>query len=202
MWFKGERMISIVIPHRKGELCNITLKTLQTQTYKDFETIVIEDTEGRGPNWARNQGILCANGEYLLMSDADIHWYSDALFTLLATLDYYPHCSYSYGQYEMGGKIYCKRDFNTDALRQGNFISTMSLIRRKDFPESGFDENIKRLQDWDLWLTMLEQGKIGVNCNKILFSTAIREGISCGKTIPKEGYEEAIRIVKTKHGLL
>ena len=193
-------MISIVIPFRPNESCDITLKTLQTQTYKDFETIIIEDSEQRGANWARNQGALQAKGEMLLFSDSDIHWFSNALETMLAYLYTFQKVSYCYGQYTMGGKIYCNRDFDPEVLKQINYISTMSLMRTKDFP--GFDENIKRLQDWDLWLTMLKQGKIGINCKTILFTTNIREGISCGKTIPKEGYEEAVKIVKTKHGLI
>ena len=46
----------------------------------------------------------------------------------------------------------------------------MSLIRRKDFPQSGWDESIKKLQDWDLWLQMLSEGKTGLWIPQVLFT--------------------------------
>ena len=41
------------------------------------------------------------------------------------------------------------------------YIHTMSLIKKEDYPETGWDESIAKLQDWDLWLTMSEQNKKG-----------------------------------------
>jgi len=46
------------------------------------------------------------------------------------------------------------------------YIHTTSLIKKDYFP--GFDENIKRFQDWDLWLTMLQSGHTGYFINQIL----------------------------------
>jgi len=71
------------------------------------------------------------------------------------------------------------------------------LIRSDDFP--CFDENIRRLQDWDLWLTMLEKGNIGTYCGKRIFVTYVRNGISFGN---KLSYKVAKNIVLRKHGKL
>lgn len=116
--------------------------------------------------------------------------------TLLETLVSHPEASYSYGAYEMEGKTQCNKEFDAERLLQTNYISTMSLIRREHFP--GFDERIYRLQDWDLWLSMLEQGHIGVYCGATIFSTKIRNGITHNGEI---GWDEANKIIKQKHNL-
>jgi hypothetical protein len=87
------------------------------------------------------------------------------------------------------------------------------LIRRTDF--SGFDESLTKFQDWDLWLTMAEQGKKGVWINRELYRIEPRkQGLSrwlprIAYMIPwqKLGYQpkevgryrEAEAIVRQKH---
>ena len=119
-------------------------------------------------------------------------------YTHLEPLEKVAPVSYSYGSYEMDGKIQCDKEFNPATLRDTNFISTMSLIRTKDFP--GFDESIKRLQDWDLWLTMLlKDQNYGVYVGKKIFTTQKRDGITEGKDA--QPYAEAVEIIKKKHSL-
>lgn len=96
----------------------------------------------------------------------------------------------------MGGKTQCNKEFDAERLLQTNYISTMSLIRRVAFP--GFDERIQRLQDWDLWLTMLGQGKTGVYCGATVFSTKERDGITRNGSM---GWDEANKIIKQKHNI-
>jgi hypothetical protein len=116
----------------------------------------------------------------------------------VAALDAHPEAAYSFGAYEMGGRIYCDHQFDAQALRKRNLASTMSLIRRPLFP--GFDPEIKRLQDWDLWLTMAARGHDGVHCGGApIFSTAVRPGgITYGGSI---SYEEAFEVLRKKHSL-
>lgn len=47
------------------------------------------------------------------------------------------------------------------------YINTAALIRKEHF--LGFDEKLKKFQDWDLWLTMSEAGHSGVWLNQILY---------------------------------
>jgi hypothetical protein len=102
-------------------------------------------------------------------------------------------------------------EFNAEKLKTAPYIHTMGLIRRSDFPAAGWDINIKKLQDWDLWLTMLEQGHEGLWVNQILFTIAPGGIISSWlpasayllfpflPTVKK--YKRAVQIVKHKHGL-
>jgi hypothetical protein len=105
--------------------------------------------------------------------------------------------------------------FDEDKLRQNNFIMTTSLMRRHDFPY--FDESLKRFQDWDLWLTMSESGKVATYLPEFLFFIIPhKNGIS--SWLPKiaykkpwsmlpffkkrvMAYEEARKIIMQKHGL-
>lgn len=187
-------LISVIIPNRENENPYQTLESLSIQTVP-FETIVVYD-EDKGANWARNRGAELARGDYLLFSDNDILWENDALENLYKGLSSLASPGYCYGWYTIDNFAYCQQDFSASLLKKRNFISTMTLIRREIFP--GFDERLKRLQDWDLWLTLLEKDIYGIFCNRKIFSTTRREGITSGLEI---SWEEAERIVKEKHGL-
>lgn len=177
-----------------------TVQTIMNQTMGITVVNIIRDNF-QGANYARNRGFDMVRTPFVLFSDDDIDWEPDAFENLYHALYTNPQASYSYGWYEMNGKRYCDQPFNADLLRQKNYISTMSLIRKEDFLY--FDPEIKRLQDWELWLTLLDNGKTGVYCEEKIFSTCVREGITFGKngdTNPN-AWREAERIVKRNHGL-
>lgn len=187
--------ISIIIPNRETENPYETLKSLKNQM-KNCEIIIVYD-EGKGANWARNRGAELAKGSYLLFSDNDVIWEHDALTNLYYTLIHDKlGASYCYGWYAMDDLEYCRQEFSQGLLYKHNYISTMTMIKKGVFP--GFDESLQRLQDWDLWLTLLTKGFHGVYCPHKIFTTKKREGITYGNGIP---WEEARDIVLTKHGL-
>jgi GT2 family glycosyltransferase len=63
--------ISAVVPTRdRPALLRRCLAALEKQTVP-IEIIVIEDTEGRGPAWARNEGARRAQGEAICFTDDD-----------------------------------------------------------------------------------------------------------------------------------
>lgn len=188
--------LTIVIPTRTYETANYTLESLKLSSYQDFKTIVVSD-EGKGANYARNKGFLQVDTEFVLFSDNDIQWTINGLKYLVDTLKAHPECSYSYGLYRIADIIQCHEQFDPDTLKHHNYISTMSLIRSKDFP--GFDESLKRFQDWDLWLNLLvNHNKIGVNCNKLIFDTPVRDGITKNAELTEQ---QATKILKEKYNL-
>ena len=193
-----DKLISVVIPCRKGENADITLRTLRDQTFTRFTTILVIDAYSRGASWARNRGFLEVRTPFVLFSDNDLLWYPTALDRLHYFLNEAASASYSYGWYELGNGVALGRDrkFSPRDLVKGNFISTMSLIRTDDFP--GFDENLRRLQDWDLWLTMLRQKKVGVYANTKLFRT---EGSNSGITAT-EDLSVATNYIVCKHDII
>jgi glycosyltransferase involved in cell wall biosynthesis len=63
--------ISVVVPTRaRPELLQRCLEALQNQTVP-IEIVVVEDKEGRGPAWARNEGVRRAQGQVICFTDDD-----------------------------------------------------------------------------------------------------------------------------------
>jgi|SRR5688572_16034150 len=229
--------ISIIIPtYQHADELPLCLASIFEQTFRDYEVIVVNDgsTDGtrealapfmdriayveqvnRGGNAARNRGWADAKGDFLLFCDADVIMRPDMLVRMLETLRQQPDASYAYSSFRFGWKKFKLWPFDAARLRKMNYIHTTSLIRREHFP--GFDEKIKRLQDWDLWLTMLEQGHEGVWVPEYLFQCLPHKG-GISLWVPKifnaipwkafgirmknlEKLEEARRVMKEKHHL-
>jgi len=188
--------ISIVIPayQHAGEIA-ACLTSIFAQTFKDCEVIVVNDgstddtlevlkpfldritlidQENRGGNAARNRGFDASRGGFVIFCDADIVMRPDMLAKMLAALREHPEASYAYSSFKFGWKAFHLWPFDAAKLRRMNYIHTTSLLRREHFPR--FDEKIRRLQDWDLWLTMLEQGHTGVWIPERLFRAIPHHG--------------------------
>jgi glycosyltransferase involved in cell wall biosynthesis len=169
--------------------------------------------ENSGAPAARNKGFTAAKGEYVIFWDADTLAEPDMLQKMYSALQNNSQASYAYSKFKFGWKTMQSRAFDADALKQVNFIDTTSLIRRADLGSAPWDEKLKRFQDWDLWLSMLEQGKTGVFVPEILYKKIVggRVGISNWlpsfvyklpwKTKSVEKYKNAKEIIVKKHNL-
>lgn len=194
-------MVSVIIPVRAGGDPYVTLRSLKAQDFP-LEVCIGQDVDGRGANWARNHAVKMARTEYLLFSDDDIQWRPGAVRLLYETLVATPAASYAYGAWRLvggprDGFVQCDREFNGPALERGNYISTMSLVRRQAFLR--FDEDLHRLQDWELWLRMwLGSKAAGVYCGQIIFDSAEREGIT---TTGQVAWQAARDYIVAKHNL-
>lgn len=186
------------------------------QPYLDAGLITVQKKENQGnPNPTRNMGFHLSSGSRVLFLDADIVMRKDMLENLSRALDEHPNVGYAYSAFRFGWKRFRSFSFDADRLKRMNYIHTSALIRREVFP--GFDETIKRFQDWDLWLTMLEKGIEGVLVPEVLFQALQargRMGISSWRPsffykVPWFGhrpdsvkkYEEARKIIYDKHHL-
>lgn len=211
--------VSIVIPAwNSTETLPRTLHAISLQTWKNLEVIVVDDGSSDNPKavcdrfpWvrcvametnsgapaARNRGFRESTGEYVFFCDADVTMHPRCIERMVTTLELNPHASYAYCSFRFSWRTFDLFDFDPQRLKESNYICTMSLIRRSAFP--GWDESIKRLQDWDLWLTMLEQGKTGVWVPARLFSATVgRNGISARVQRPPQA---AVNRIRTKHRL-
>lgn len=232
-------MVSIIIPiYNQTKKLDECLESIKNQTYSNYEIIVVNDrsTESmskvikkyqhefgikmevincqsrQGAPHARNRGFKNSQGEFVLFCDADAVLNPETLEIMLNTLKSYPEASYVYSSHLYGYKLFRSFPFDPEKLKQMPYIHTTSLIRREHFPELGWDESIKKLQDWDLWLTMLEQGHKGFWIDQVLFK--IKPGGVYSSWLPSltykllpflpkvKKYKEAMRIVKEKHGLI
>ena len=231
--------ISVIIPtYQHGRTLAVCLDSLLRQTRVPDEIIVVDDgstddttqrlapyqgrvtivrQDNQGAPSARMAGFERSTGSLLLFCDADVLAEPTMLEELQKTLEVHPEASYAYSSFIWVHRRFVSRDFDPVALQQNNYINTMSLIRREHFP--GFDLALKRFQDWDLWLTMLEAGHTGVFVDAFLFTVLQdqgRRGISTWLPsfmyrIPWKQigwaprsvmvYEEAAEIIRRKHQL-
>lgn len=230
-------VISIIIPiYNQASKIGDCLESILKQTYSDWEVIVVNDgstdaidhvieqyrntfsndqffyfsKRNEGSNPTRNYGFEKARGEYLLFCDADLVLIPTMLEKMLETLQANPEVSFVYSSFYYGAKLFKLFPYDQDRLRRMPYIHTTSLLRREHFP--GFDNAIRRLQDWDLWLTMLNQGHIGVWINEPLFKVKISGHISTWlprisyKVLPflpaVKKYKASVAHIKNKHGLV
>lgn len=203
-------LISVVVPaYQHATALPLCLEAIFAQTYPKIEIIVVDDgstdntqevlqayrerikivlQKNQGANPARNRGLQEASGEFVIFCDADVIMKSQMLEEMHKALLAHPEASYAYASFWFGWKHFAGQEFDAEKLRQMNFIHTSSLIRRADFP--GFDEGIKRLQDWDVWLTMLGQGKRGVFVPETLCTVSIHGASRIGSSwLPKILYK-------------
>lgn len=230
--------VSVIIPaYQHAKELPDCLESLFAQTIKPFEIIVVNDgstdntsevldlyknqgvkiikQENSGANAARNRGFDESSGDFVIFCDADIVMRPDCLEKMAEALEKNPNASYAYSSFKFGFKIFKLWPFDGDKLKKMPYIHTSSLIRRAHFPR--FDEKIRRLQDWDLYLTMLEKGHTGVWIPEILFTVKPRKN-GMSEWIPSffykipwpilgfaptaiKKYRSAEEIIKKKHNL-
>lgn len=198
--------ISVIIPlsaHRRKFFNQFVMPLLESN---DPMEIVINDNLGSAPK-KRNEGFKKSTQPYLFFCDDDILMPNDLLKNLYDLLQKNPDAAYAYTGYEgivlhpkghpmKGNFPIDSMKFNEDILKKMNYISTMALIRRDKFPM--FDESLLRLQDWDLWLTMLKNGDKGVFLpNEKFYAYYLDEG----QTSNNNSESMAIYNIRKKHNI-
>ncbi|HVM90983.1 MAG TPA: glycosyltransferase [Verrucomicrobiae bacterium] len=191
--------ISVIIPvfNDAGDLVPC-LQSLQRQTFRDFETIIVDDgstepvkgadirfEKNKGAPAARNAGFAKSRGAFVLFLDDDAVLVPEALASMLEALEADTRADFAYPSFKLGLKTFKGRPYDEAALRREPYIHTSALIRREAFP--GFDESLKKFQDWDLFLTMAEKGSRGVWIDKILFTLKPRGVMS--RWMPRIAYD-------------
>lgn len=233
--------LSIVIPvYQHADACVRCLVSLSAQTRLPDEVVVVDDgsTDGleekilpvqkdfafpvrlirfeqnKGAPAARNEGARHTTGDYLLFLDADTELQPRMLERFETTLETHPEIDIVYSAYDFGWQ-FSLVPFSPARLEQANFIHMNSLLRRSAFP--GFDESLKKFQDWDLWLTMVKRGSKAMGLSDVLFSVEPRK-TGYSQWVPSflytlpwkklgwapqavKKYQSAEEIIRKKHGL-
>lgn len=198
--------VSVIIPltkSRRNFFENMVLPLIEANNVNE---IIINDSEGLAPK-KRNDGYRKSTQPYLFFCDDDILLPANYIESLLKVLNKNPDIGFVYTGYHgivlhpdshpMRGNFEIPAiEFNSNALKQGNYISTMTLVRRELFPM--FDETLKRLQDWDVWLTLVNRGVKG----KLVSSqTFYAYYIDAGITSNDNSEVDAINVIRNKHRL-
>ena len=196
--------VSVIIPcYNQERYISECLDSLNMQTFKDFEAIIIDDgstdnsaqivrldtdkypnfsmisQQNKGVVSARNFSIAHAKGEYIFPLDADDIIAPTALEKLVAAIkagkgDIITSRVEMFGKKTGELKLKYPNKYN---LSKNNCLVNSSLFRKADFEKSGgYDSEFNLgLEDYDLWLNMVLNQKLKIyRIPEILFFYRIK----------------------------
>lgn len=194
---KNNPSVSVIITtHNREDLLPRAINSVLAQTYNNFEIIIVDDgstdnteqlvnsymqehkqikyikhEKAKGGNAARNSGIRAASGEFVAGLDDDDEFTSDRLWILMDNYnDQYSLITSRSIKITKSNQTKTKyiSEVDLDTMLFFNAIGNQVLVKKAIIMESGlFDENLKRYQDYDMWLRIIQKyGKAKV-VNKI-----------------------------------
>lgn len=165
---------------------------------------------GRGGNYARNQGIINSKGDYVAFLDDDDEWVSNKIEKQCSILDNNPEVGLVYTAVK---SIYVneKLSYNfypkyvgdlSKTILFGNCIGTTSsvMVRKELLLGDMFDEKLRALQDFELWIRLCQRTKVAA-CQDVLllyYNQTAKKQITSNTTI----FEESIDYITNKHSNL
>lgn len=222
-------LVSIIITtHNRENLLPRAVESVLAQTYKNIEIIVVDDgsrdsteilvqkymkkhtyikyikhEKALGGNAARNSGIRAACGEFITGLDDDDEFTPDRIQVLMGNHnDEYSLVASRALKITKAGQQKTKYipevDLNT--MLYFNAIGNQILVKREKIIGAGlFDESLKRYQDYDMWLRIIEKyGKAKV-VNKVTQIIHYEHDVSSNNTIKNNFQGAFIFYQKYKH---
>lgn len=189
--FYNDPDVTVIIPVGKGheERVKDALHSVEGQTHRSWECIVIDDTWGRfgsrldlqgfpwakvystdkrrGAGAARNVGLRHAEGDYIVCLDADDMLKPNFLTATLAA--YKQHGRYAYtdwlsGSQKKGFELHTTLEYSFETLRSKPSLHPVTALipRRWALKAGGFDEELPAMEDVDFFMRLLTQGYCGI----------------------------------------
>lgn len=167
----GDRLTEIIIVNDGGE-------RIENDFFSGYNTAkinVINNLTSLGGNKARNQGVLAASGDIIFFLDDDDAYTADTISEKLRLFESDSQLALVYTgvQFVMSDNldmvVRTKQPFADNELSlkhllaRGNLIGPTSCaaVRKSAFIAAGmFDEKLGAMQDYELWLRMIQHGKV------------------------------------------
>lgn len=178
------RVSIITATYNRPKLLKRAIKSVLAQTFEEWELIVVDDCsptdaaerlvagfndprikyfrmpENSGHDGPpKNVGIAHATGEYIAFLDDDDEYMPEFLKVLL-TYASQSQSDLTYGDYLIDGKVGWSVEFSATKLSQFNFIAQIVALVKRDIllKVGGFDEEVPKFKDWNLWLRIHKAG--------------------------------------------
>lgn len=167
----GGRLTEIIIVNDGGE-------RIENDFFSGYNTAkinVINNPTSLGGNKARNQGVLAASGDIIFFLDDDDAYTADTISEKLRLFESDTQLALVYTgvQFVMSDNldmvVRAKQPIADNELSlkhllaRGNLIGPTSCaaVRKSAFIAAGmFDEKLGAMQDYELWLRMIQHGKV------------------------------------------
>lgn len=196
--------VSVIIPcYNQGLFLEETLQSVLAQNFENWECILVNDgsednteeisksyslkdsrfkyfyKENGGLSTARNFGILKSTGDFILPLDSDDKIASDYISLAVAILESKPNVKVVYGRAEYFGKRkgeWVLEEYSFEKLLGTNLIYCSGVYRRSDYDQTkGYNQNMKfGFEDWDFWISLLEDGGDVYQIDRVMFFYRIR----------------------------
>lgn len=210
--------VSVVIPcYNDGRFILDALQSIQNQSFKDFECVIIDDgsedntnqivlewikkdqrfqyvyQENSGVSRARNYGISLCCSDYILPLDADDKISYNYISECYNAIINDSKISIVYGNAFNWDSTYKKwnlNQYNFEDLLFKNMIFCTALFKKSDWLEvGGYDENlIEGLEDWELWINILKAGGLVVKLDTCSFYYRKKEFSITSELVIKNAY--------------
>ena len=213
-------MISIIIPlYNKEQTIRQSIESVLSQSFRNIELIVVDDgstdksvsvaesiddsrlklikQENAGPSAARNTGLRCARGEWVVFLDADDELCDDALIVMHDKCNIYPDADIiDFNKYiRKDGKLTLQKHQIEGPVKN----PLRAWYYRKISPGCGhsifktsfaqahpYNEQFRRFEDADLLLRMLPAAKVYSST----FPTEIHDMDSIAASHPRKDIKE------------
>ncbi len=194
---KINHLVSIIVPYFNNQnTLEDTLNSVLHSSYDNIEIIVINDGSEKSPEYlidklndkriilhsqsnkgvsaARNFGVALSQGEYLLFLDADdlvAPGYIEKGVQILNNNHALKLVCCLTERFDKNKSEKWKLPpLSIENLTASNCIPVSNILRKKDFiAVGGFDENLPALEDWDLWLRLLNSDDDFFQISEYLF---------------------------------
>ena len=143
-----------------------SLQIIKKMKNNDKRIKLIKLNSNKGPGFARNEGLKVALGKYITFLDSDDLWKIDKLEIQIPIMERLSipvtHTDYGYlnAKGEILSKIFKTSNYEIgfkDLLRRTE-ISCLTIVYNKELVGVNFFPEIKRKQDYVVWLNILKKG--------------------------------------------
>ncbi|EOQ65373.1 hypothetical protein F935_00217 [Acinetobacter calcoaceticus ANC 3811] len=183
-------LISIIVPaYNASNTILDTIKSIDEQTYTNFECIIVDDgsndsaelceniadylskdkykyfkKENGGVSSARNWGVNNASGDYLMFIDSDDKIESSYIEKCLNILQMRPDLAFVCTNVQEFERSNNKINHKIVSLKEFIFHNAVfpciALMRTADFKRvGGYDEKLKVCEDWNLYISLLKNNE-------------------------------------------
>jgi glycosyltransferase involved in cell wall biosynthesis len=231
-----ETVSAIITTHNRCHLLQKAIQSVLAQTYICKDLIIVDDNstdetaeylqelvktesaisyihidagESKGGNYARNRGVLAAQGDYIAFLDDDDEWMPQKIEKQMKIFQNDPdvglvYCG-GYREFDFGRKkiIPVNKEFTGDISEicfKGIFCTTSSIMVRKSLMyDSGmFDEKLKFWQEYDLIIRLAKITKAAAVDEPLYLLREISSDPS-RLTNKLDGWMEAVRYIEKKY---
>ncbi len=186
-WNKNLPLVSVVIPYyNRGDTIDDTLDSLVSQTFRNFEVIIVDDgstdassvdklnaieaakypatfirQKNQGVAATRNNGIKEAKGKYIVCLDSDDILEPTYLEKSVTVLETNPEYSITTTYMNIFGIInepFEHVPFDPLTLFKDNMIITAAMFTKDAWQAVGGYKSKIGYEDWEYWLNLVEHG--------------------------------------------